>query len=66
MLQKNPRHRESQPTSCSDAEWLKHYVNNPCRDWTCADLEKFIGSCSKEPKARARKQLAFRKQHGLV
>lgn len=65
MIQKHPNHKEHQPASCPDREWNAMYVREPSRDWTCADLEKFINGPSKEPKAKARKQLAFRRKYGL-
>jgi hypothetical protein len=65
MKKPHPGHKEAQPENCPDAEWKKMYLQQPSRDWTCADLTHFINSDSKESKARARKQLAFRIKYNL-
>ena len=55
----------TKPAACPAKEWARYYTQNPCRDWTCKDLEKFINGPSGEPKAFATAQLAFRRRYNL-
>lgn len=57
-------HAEGWVVTVPDA-WKALYRDNPCRDWTCADLDAFIKSDSREPKEWAIEFLAFRQQHSM-